>query len=168
MEYLQLFDQDGNMLNEKINRENKRDIQEGKYYMIMLLIIENENNELLMQLTSKEKDSVYALTGGHVIYGEERIKTCIRETKEEMGLNLKEEDLVSLGLICGKRVLVQVFYLKQNVNINDLVLQESEVESVSWMNLNEIDALIENGNFRETNIKAIELFKEFKKNHEKK
>ncbi len=62
MEYLQIFDENANQINEKIARENKRNIEPGKFYMIMLIIIENDCNEYLMQLTSKEKGHIYALT----------------------------------------------------------------------------------------------------------
>lgn len=150
------------MLNEKIARENKRNIEQGKYYMIMLVIIENDNNEYLMQKTSKEKGSVYALTGGHVAYGDDGLKTCIKETKEELGIELNNEDISYLGLIKGKSVLVSVYFTKKDINTDKLKLQETEVESVCWMNIKDIDTLINKGQIRNTNIPAFEMLKKFK------
>ena len=162
MEYLQLFDEKGNMLNEKIARENQKNIETGKYFMIILLIIENDQNEYLMQLTSKEKGHVYALTGGHVQYGDDGLKTCIKETKEELGLELKKEDISYLGLIKGKAVLVSVYYTNINIDLDKLKLQDSEVESTCWMSMNKIDELINKDQIRNTNISAFKMFKEFK------
>ncbi len=67
-----------------------------------------------------------------------------------------------MGLIKGKAVLVTVYYTKINLDINKLKLQESEVESVCWMSMDEIDDLINKGQIRNTNIPAFEKLKEFK------
>ena len=166
MEYLQLFDEKGTKLDEKIARDNKKEIKLGKYFMIVLIIIENANHEFLMQVTSEEKGHELALTGGHVQYGSDGITTCIKEVKEELGLDLKKEEILSLGLIKGKAVLVSVYYIKKNVDTSNLILQNSEVESVRWVSMEEIEALINDGSLRNTNIPAFEKLREFKAKQE--
>lgn len=43
MELLQLFDENKNMINESIERNRKTEVEPGKYFMIILLFIENNN-----------------------------------------------------------------------------------------------------------------------------
>ena len=52
MELLQLFDENKNMLNESIERDKKKELPEGKYFMIILLFIEN-NNKFLIQVNMR-------------------------------------------------------------------------------------------------------------------
>ena len=56
MELLQVFDENKNMLNESIERDRKKELPEGKYFMIILLFIEN-NNKFLIQKTSDSRKS---------------------------------------------------------------------------------------------------------------
>ena len=57
MEYLQLFDDNKIMLEEKIARSEKKNVQTGRYFMIVLVFIENDEHKFLIQKTSSEKDS---------------------------------------------------------------------------------------------------------------
>lgn len=45
MEKLQLFDGDLNMLDESIERDKKKEVPAGKYFMIILLFIENNEGK---------------------------------------------------------------------------------------------------------------------------
>ena len=51
MEYLQVFNNKREMLNEKVPRKEKFNLKDGKYFMIILLFIENSNGEFLIQKT---------------------------------------------------------------------------------------------------------------------
>ena len=164
MEYLQLFNENGEMLvGEKIARKDKNQVGSGRYFMIILLFLENDNSEILIQLTSKEKGSVYATTGGHVTFGDDGLKTVIKESQEELNLDLTPEDVEYVGLVRGKSVLAEVYYTKQNIDLNNLKLQEEEVESISWMSVEEIDKLIDEGKFRSSNIPAFKEVMDYKK-----
>lgn len=162
MELLQLFDDDKNMLNEYVERDKKLDLPQGKYFMIILLFIQNNEGKFLIQKTSKEKGSEYAVTGGHVTYKDNAITTCIKEAEEELGLTLSEDDLEEIDVLKYKVGYVAIYYLKKNIDINTLTLQEEEVESVSWMSIDEINNLINENNFRKGHVEP------FKKVLEKK
>ena len=72
MELLQLFDDNKNMLNEYIERPKKLEVPSGKYFMIILLFIENSEGKFLIQKVAFE--DTYATTGGHVTYGDDAIR----------------------------------------------------------------------------------------------
>ena len=152
MELLQLFDDNKNMLNEYVERDKKLELPEGKYFMIILLFIQNNEGKFLIQKTSKEKGSVYAVTGGHVTYKDDALTTCIKEAKEELGLTLKEDELEEIDVLKYKVGYITVYYLKKDIDINTLQLQKEEVESVSWMSIEEINTLITENKLRKGNI----------------
>ena len=152
MELLQVFDADKNMLNEYVERDKKLKLPEDKYFMIILLFIQNSEGKFLIQKTSKEKGSEYAVTGGHLTYKDNAITTCIKEAEEELGLTLSEDDLEEIDVLKHDVGYVAIYYLKKNIDINTLTLQEGEVESVSWMSIDEINNLINENKLRKGNI----------------
>ncbi len=80
MEILDLYDDNGNKLNETIERGVKPD--NGKNIMIAIVFIRDKDNKFLIQKTSIEKGSKYATTGGHVSHNEMALDTITREVKE--------------------------------------------------------------------------------------
>ena len=76
MELLDLYDDNGNKLNETIERGQK--FKHGRI-MLSIVFIKNNENKFLIQKTSKEKGSHYSTTGGHVIHNETPIESIIRE-----------------------------------------------------------------------------------------
>lgn len=151
MELLQLFDENKNMLNESIERDRKKELPEGKYFMIILLFIEN-NNKFLIQKTSVNRESEYATTGGHVTFGDTALKTVIKEAKEELGLDLKESEIKEIETVKGKYGYISIYYCNKEIDIDKLTIQEEEVESLQWMSIDEINELIKKENFRKSNI----------------
>ena len=152
MELLQLFDDNKNMLNEYVERDKKLELPEGKYFMIILLFIQNNEGKFLIKKTSEEKGSEFAVTGGHVTYKDNALITCIKEAKEELGLTLKENELEEIDVLKYKAGYITVYYLKKDIDINTLQLQKEEVESVSWMSIEEINNLINENKLRKGNI----------------
>ena len=96
MELLQVFDKNENILDEYIERINKKSLQDGKYFMIVLIFIQNSENKFLIQKVSKEKGSVYAFPGGHVTYKDNAIKTVKKEAKEEMSIDLDINEIIKV------------------------------------------------------------------------
>ena len=151
MELLQLFDENKNMINESIERNRKTEVEPGKYFMIILLFIENDN-KFLIKKTSVNKDSEYATTGGHVTYGDDAITTVIKEAQEELGLVLNENEIEEIETITHKLAHVGIYYCNKKIDINKLKIQEEEVDSLYWMSVDEINELIKENNFRKSNI----------------
>ena len=109
MEYLQVFDEYKNKLNEKIERSKKLLLENGKRFMIIVVFIENSENKFLLQKTSEEKDSVIATTGGHVTFGDDGIKTTLKETYEELGIKLDSNEIKYVDTITYQKCYVEVY-----------------------------------------------------------
>ena len=119
--------------------------------------IENNKNEFLIQKTSHIKGGEYSTTGGHVNSGETPLEAIKREVSEEIGIDIETKDIVSLGFYKIGMPLRYLFYIKKDIDINDVKIQEEEVESVKYMDELEIIELINQGKFLESH--AL-LFKE--------
>lgn len=158
-----MFDKNKNMLDEKIARPNKWDLEEDKYFMVVVVFIENNEGKFLIQKTSKQKQSVFATTGGHVTYGDDGVTTAVKEVQEELGLTLNKDDLIYIGDDHEDKVYMEIYYIKKDVDINTLTLQEEEVESVNWYTIDEIYNLIKEDKFRKGNIMPFERVLEYRK-----
>ena len=99
MEYLQVFDYHRNTLNEKVARNKKDNLPKDKYYMVVLIFIENDEGKYLLQKTSKIKHSCIATTGGHVSYRETPLNTILKECQEELGINIIPSNIKYIGTI---------------------------------------------------------------------
>lgn len=163
MEYLQLFDENKKMINEKIDRELKKTLTGNKYFMIILLFIENDKGEFLLQKTSKIKDSLVATTGGHVEFGDDGLKTTIKEANEELGINLLPSELNCVDTITCCNCYIEVYYTNKPINIDELKLQQEEVESVKWYTVDEINKLTYENKLRKGNIEPFKRVLEYKK-----
>ena len=160
MEYLDLYDENRKPLGKKIIRGDKP--IEGTYINIVIVFMENSEGKFLIQKTSKRKGSVFATTGGLVSSGYTPDETIIKEIKEELGLDVKIEDLTLFYTAKRKYAFQDAYYLKKDINIDNLILQEDEVEYVKWLSVDEINKLIKNNEFREGNIKSFNKLLEVK------
>ena len=147
MEKRDLYDKNRKLTGEFIYKGEP--VPAGKYIIVILVMIQNSKGEFLIQKRSKQKGGKYAGTGGHVKSGQTSVEGMIDEIQEEIGLAVKPEEL---ELLYSARedeqdVFFDLYYMKKDFEISDLVLQEEEVESVSWKTIEEIDELIKQDMF---------------------
>lgn len=151
MELLDVYDDYGNITGEYVERGIKtKELGPNKHIAICVIFIENSKHQFLIQKTSKEKDSVFASTGGHVDKGETPSNSIIREVKEELGIDISNDNVESLGFVRFERPLWYLYYLNKDIDINDVKVQQEEVESVQYLSIDEINKLIENNLMRKS------------------
>ena len=162
MEYLDLYDIDGSLTGESIPRtKNKENVPDDRYIKLVLIYIQNSDNKFLFQLTSQAKEHVIATTGGHVQSGQTSKEAIINEVSEELGLDITNENYVFVKSYITKKAIVDTYYLKKDIDINSLTLQEEEVESVNWYTKEEIYKLIDEEKLRKGNIKGFNYVIEY-------
>ena len=91
LEKRDLYDENRNLTEETIYKGENT--PEGKYIVVVLVYIQNSEGKFLIQKRSERKNGKYATTGGHPKSGEDSIQGIITEVKEEIGLDIKPEDL---------------------------------------------------------------------------
>lgn len=164
MELLDVYDSDGNKTGRVVERGNKNEtFNADEHIAVAIIYIENDKGEFLIQKTSSAKGGEYSSTGGHIDHGEDAYNTIIREVKEELGIDISHDNVISLGHICVDFPVRFIFYLKKNIDLNDIVLQDEEVESISYMSVDEIKNKLDEGLMHKGHYRVLEKILEYKR-----
>ncbi len=129
--------------------------QLGLYHASAHIWFYTKNKEILFQKRANNKDTFPGLwdvsVAGHIGAGESAENTAVRETKEEIGLVIKNEDLEFIGKYLGKKtpsptIIDNEFhfiYLCQlKTTLDSLTLQKEEVSDVTLTPINEFKNLL--------------------------
>lgn len=166
MEYLDLYDENKKLTGEKIIRsKGKPQLPKNKYINIVIIFIQNNKGEFLFQMTSKEKESEIATTGGVVKSGQTSYEAILDEVSEELGIDISNDEVKMINSYIFGVAFMDVYYLNKDININDLKLQEEEVESVEWFTIDKIKELINEGKIRKSNINGFNCILEYLENN---
>lgn len=163
MEKRDLYDINRNLTGETIYKGEI--IPKNRYINVVLSFIQNSKGEFLIQKRSIQKDGMYGSTGGHAKAGESSIQAIKSEIGEEIGLIVEEKELelIYSGRSDRGQVFFDVYYLKKDFDIEDLVLQKEEVEFVEWYSVEKINQLAKEGGFLENHLeefyRLINIFK---------
>lgn len=162
MEYLDLLDKERNLTGERIIRgKSKPELPINRYINIIIIFIENSKGEFLIQKTSKQKGSKMATTGGFVKSGDTSLETVKIEVREELGINIYENEFKLFKTYSENQIFQDVYYMKKDIDIADIKLQKEEVEYVKWLSIDKIKELIKEEIFRKGNIEPfLDLIKD--------
>ncbi len=148
MELRDLYDENKKLTGETIYKG--QDVPKGRYYITVVIFIQNNKNEFLLQKRVKKKDGKWATTGGHPVSGETSKQGIITEIKEELGINVVEENVELFKTIKTEDDFVDIYYLKEDIDINEIKIQKEEVEDVKWASIEEIQKMIKQEIFSES------------------
>lgn len=154
MEMVDKLDNKRQMLNRTTERSEKTN---GEYRQSVHTWIMNSKGEFLIQKRSPNKKffpNMWSQTGGGVDEGETTLQAALRECKEELGITI---DLSNIELILSfkrKFDFVDVWLVKQDIDISNIVLQEEEVSEVKWSSIDEIRGLMKTDKLA----KSIEIY----------
>lgn len=139
-----LYNENRDLIDKTIYKDE--DIPDGYYILVVIVVILNNENKYLIQKTSKAKGGEWALTGGHPKTGESSLEGIKNEIKEELGITAINPILFKQ--VKDKQVFGDLYYLKQDINMNEIILQEEEVSNVKFVTKEEIDELYNLGLFK--------------------
>ena len=148
MELRDLYDENKKLTGETIYKG--QDVPKRRYYITVVIFIQNNKNEFLLQKRVKKKDGKWATTGGHPVSGETSKQGIITEIKEELGINVVEENVELFKTIKTEDDFVDIYYLKEDIDINEIKIQKEEVEDVKWTTIEEIQKMIQQEIFSES------------------
>jgi len=155
-----LYNIDKKLIGRTIDKSEK--IPNNTYILVVTMFIENEENKILLQKRSKEKGGKYGFLSGHPQKGENSVCGIIREAYEELGLEISKEEILLIHTEKTRNKFFDFYYMKKNICLQTLKLQNEEVENVCWLSIEEINKLIKEEKFFENHIDAYEIFKNYK------
>ncbi len=149
MELWDLYDHDRLPTGE--THERGTPLPQGRYHMVVHVVIFNTKGEMLIQQRQPFKSgwpNLWDVTvGGSAIAGDTSRSAAQRETLEEIGLHIdlsSEQPRLTLPFDCG---FDDIYTLVMDVDLTTLHLQESEVQAVKWASEEEILAMLADGRF---------------------
>lgn len=135
-----------NRFGEKTGKvKGRKELEDGEYRISAHIWIKNSKNELLVLKRSEKEDKfpgLWAQVGGGVISGDTSKDTVFKECKEELHYLVKEENLYYVSSYIRTKDIVDVWLVKQEVDIEKLILQEDEVSDVKLVAFCEFDKMI--------------------------
>ena len=155
MEYLDEVDKNNNFTGKAFPKEEFH--AKGFYYREVIGFVINENNEVLLQKRAsnkKIKPNLWEVCYGHVSKGERPEEAIIRELLEEIGLNIKLEDLnflsteVTEEFYEGKyhNTFSYIYLIRTNKQVSEFKMQQEEVSDLKFISLEELKNLIKFSN----------------------
>lgn len=162
MEILDIVDEKGNPTGEVVERERAH--AEGiRHRTSHVWIVRKKDGkwQLLLQKRCQSKDShpgCYDISSaGHIPAGVGFLESAVRELREELGVSALEKELV----YCGTRQIMweehfhgrlfrdhqvsNVYLLMRDMGADEFTVQESEIDSVMWMDFDECVQAVKEG-----------------------
>ena len=128
--------------------------KKGWYHNTIHVWLYTKEGEVLLQQRSHKK-KIHPLlwdvsAAGHIDAGESFIEAALRETYEEIGLQLRAKDLEKIGTFLHEtnygtiqdNEFHQVFIAELTTELNQLKPQEDEVEALKLMSFEEFENLL--------------------------
>lgn len=159
-ELIDVLDENGVKTGEVLPRSEIH--KKGLWHRVIAVAIVNEKNQILLQQRSYNKDKNAGMwdisVAGYISTGQDALSAASREINEEVSINLgykidikefrymfsyKVESRVNENFI--ERQFYDFFILRQNgLKLKEIKVQESEVEQVKFVDVSELNTLIEN------------------------
>ena len=157
-EMIDVLDENGVKTGEVVTRKEVH--KKGLWHRIIVVAIIDDNNQILMQQRSYQKDTNPGKwdisVAGHVSAGQTSVEAAIREVEEEVGIHINDKDLQYV--FTSKHETrpkedyivkhIHDFYVARvnKIDMEHVTLQESEVESAKLVNKEEFQDMVEHEN----------------------
>lgn len=120
--------------------------EKGQYIVGINNWIINSEGKFLVQrraLTKSNNPGKWSSTNGLVQLNEDSIDTVIRETKEELGIDISKNQvlLYENNHIVGEHLMVDIFITCIDVDLDNISIQKEEVDKVCFVSLEELITL---------------------------
>ncbi len=142
MEFVEMFDNKRKKLNKIVERYTHIP---GEYAQGAHVWIMNSKGEFLIQKRSSQKKlypNLWSITSGGTDEGETTLDTVYREVKEELGIEIKPEELELMMSYKRNHDFVDVYLVRKDIDLKDITMQIEEVSEVKWASIELLENLI--------------------------
>lgn len=166
-EMIDVLDENGVKTGEVLTRKEVH--KQGLWHKIIVIAIIDKDNQILMQQRSFTKDTNPGQwdisAAGHVSAGQAPLEAAVREINEEVGIRVEDKDLNYI-LTYKKESYVREDYKDKQIfdcyiakvkeiDMDKIILQESEVADAKLVTKEEFKNMVESGNM----VKRPEFYK---------
>lgn len=159
LEKRDLYDNNHNVTNCTIYKGDV--IPEGYFIDVVIIVMKNKENKFLIQKRSKEKNGLWAFTGGHTKEGQTSLEGILDEVREEIGLDISNERIELFDCMKNERFFFNRYYVNMEFDISKIKLQKEEVEDYKIASKDEIEEIVNAGKFFESNEQVFRKYLEY-------
>lgn len=161
MEYFDVVDNNGKPTGEIVERREAH-IKGIAHRTSHIWIVRKKGNkiEILLQKRCMSKDSYpgcYDISSaGHIMQGDDFLSSAIRELREELGVDIAEQELLDCGLLRVRfdeifhgeefhdKQVARVYLLWLDKEPAEFSIQKEEIDEVRWIEFEECKAAVRN------------------------
>ena len=158
MEIWDVLDAGGNKTGKTIARNENNTLTDSEYVLAVHVYIQNQKNRWLIQKRSATKEfapNVWDITGGAVISGEDSQSAALREVKEEIGIDLDQNNMYLEARLTRESRFVDIWVARASFDLSACVLQAEEVSAVRWVASEDLMNLVFHGEYRDRDYEAL-------------
>lgn len=105
---------------------------------IYMLLIKEDKILLGRRFNTGWQDGNYGLPSGHLEEDESLVEAVIRETTEEVGIDIKPEDLKHVHVMHRKSIYIDFFFESQKWSGEPGVMEKDKCDDLKWFPLSEL------------------------------
>lgn len=144
METIDLYDENKQKTGETLKRGDEMPV--GRFALSVHIWIMNSKGEIFVQRRAKQRElypNLWENPGGASVVGELSEDTFKREFLEELGIFPDTGNAFVIDTIKREKDFVDIWFLKQDFDIQELKLQRKEVYQAKWVSLDKLKVMLE-------------------------
>lgn len=149
MEYWDVYDKKGKWKRRVIKKGER--LKNNEYHIIVEGWILRDDGNFIIQRRALDKKSFsgmwYCSAGGSVISRETPKEGMVREFKEELGIDISEDELSLKRIITERNTIFYIYLVRKNISLDEIILQEEEVMDVDLADPSKIKKMVEDKTF---------------------
>ncbi len=149
MELWDLYDKHRKLTNQTMTRGDV--MLKDTYHLVIHVVIFNSKNQMLIQKRKYDKVSNPNMwdisVGGSVTAGETSQQGAMRETEEELGLNIDLHNQLPHLSITFERGYDDIYIVNCEADLETLAVPNEEVSDTDWASIDEIYQMIDDKTF---------------------
>lgn len=149
MELWDLYDKNRKLTEDTMVRGDE--MKPDTYHLVIHVVIFNSENQMLIQKRKHDKASNPNMwdisVGGSVTAGEMSQLGAMRETEEELGLQIDLHNQLPHLSITFERGYDDIYIVNREAEINELAVPNDEVSDAKWATIDEIHEMIDDRTF---------------------
>lgn len=127
--------------------KERENMLKGEYRISVHVWIMDDEKIWLQQRATDKKifPNMWEQSGGGVLSGETSKVATIRECKEELNIDIKDDELIYIGSYIRVNDIVDIWLVNKEFNREKIKLQKEEVSKIKLVTFDELDSMISNG-----------------------
>lgn len=150
-EYLDVYDINRNKLGKTIERTSDEKLEDGEFIVALRAWVVNKDKKILFTQRSmtKTQPGRWEPTGGLLTSGETSLEGVKRELKEEIGLDVENNEIQLLETIVeteeheNVNILRDIYLINKDITLDDITFVDNEVMDAKFITIDEMITYID-------------------------